>query len=399
MAQDNHMTLLDDVLEKYADSLKISDSQFEEARLRYESVGKWLQESTALKGRNPEIYAQGSFLLGTAIRPASEEDRYDVDLVCCLSYLKNEISQKDLKEKIGKELTDYALAKHMKNKPINKRRCWRMEYEDDVNFHMDFLPSIPNQDAIYKKYLLESGVREFLAQTSICFTDDKLGNYSRIDDNWLRTNPKGYAEWFKSRMKVVFEKGAMPLLEKRLYASVEAVPVHKIRTPLQKTIQLLKRHRDIMFGDDFKQKPVSMIINTLAAHAYQNEPGLIDALKRVVDDIDKYIEKDGARTIVRNPVMPEENFADKWAEDPMLEKNFHAWLKKIRKDLDELLTKTSAKDMIEYLGVMFGSRIMGKVLEKCGYGTNSQKTSSVKSYPEVKINPSQPWSSNDSCWL
>lgn len=399
MAQDNRMTLLDDVLEKYADSLKISDSQFEEARLRYESVGKWLQESTALKGRNPEIYAQGSFLFGTAVRPASDEDVYDIDLVCCLGYLKNEISQKDLKEKIGKELTDYALAKKMNSKPKNKRRCWRIEYEDGTHFHMDFLPSIPDQDVRYKKYLLESGVREALTQTSICITDDKLDNYSRIDDGWLRTNPKGYAEWFRSRMKVVFEKGAMPLLEKRLYASVEAVPVYKIRTPLQKTVQLLKRHRDVMFGDDYKQKPISMIITTLVAHAYQNESGLLDALIRIVDDIDKYIEKNGAKSIIRNPVRPDENFADKWAEDPVLEKNFYDWLNKIRKDLQVLLTKTSAKDMIEYLGVMFGSRIMGKVLEKCGYGTNSQKTSSVKSYPEVKINPSQPWSSNGRSWL
>jgi hypothetical protein len=399
MMQDNRMTLLDDVLEKYADSLKISDSQFEEARLRYESVTKWLQESTSLKDRNPEIYTQGSFLLGTTVRPASEEDRYDIDLVCCLNYLKNEISQKDLKEKIGKELTDYSLAKNMKSKPENKRRCWRIEYEDDVHFHMDFLASIPEQDVPYKKHLLESGIRENLLQTSICLTDNTLGNYDRIDDNWLKTNPKGYAEWFKFRMRTIFEKGAISLLEKRLYASIEAVPVYKVRTPLQKTIQLLKRHRDIMFEKDFKIKPTSMIITTLAAHAYQNESGLADALIRIVDNMDKYIEKNGTETIIRNPVEPDENFADKWVDDPALEKSFYDWLKKIKKDLQEALTKTSTKDMIEYLGVIFGIKTMGKVLEKCGYGTSNQKTPSAQSYPEVKISPSKPWSSNGEYWL
>lgn len=399
MMQDNHITLLDDVLEKYVDTLRISDSQFEEARLRYESAGKWLRESSALKDKNPDIYTQGSFLLGTVVRPSTEEDRYDIDLVCRLNYLKNEISQKDLKEKVGKELTEYALAKKMKNKPKNKRRCWTLEYEDDVHFHMDFLPSIPDQDLRYKKYLLESGVIESLAQTSICITDDTLANYGYIDDAWLRTNPKGYAEWFKSRMRVIFEKGAVSLLEKRLYASVEAIPVYRVRTPLQKTIQLLKRHRDIMFENDPKKKPISMIITTLSAYSYQNEPRLVDALKRVVDDMDKYIEKDGSKTIIRNPVMPDENFADKWSDDPVLEKNFYDWLKRIRKDLQELMTKTTAKDMIEYLGIPFGSKVMGKVLEKYGYGTSSQKTASVKSYPEIKINPSQPWSSNDRCWL
>ncbi|MDD5236552.1 MAG: nucleotidyltransferase [Candidatus Omnitrophica bacterium] len=400
MIQDDRMVLLDDVLEKYVDSLKISDSQFEEARLRYESVGKWLRESSALKDRRPEIYTQGSFLFGTVVRPLTEEDRYDIDLVCRLNYLKNEISQKDLKEKFGKELTDYALAKQMKSNPKKKRRCWTIEYEDDIHFHMDFLPSIPDQDMRYRKYLLESGVREALTQTSICITDDTLDNYSRIDDDWLKTNPKGYAEWFKSRMRLIFEKGAVSLLEKRLYASVEAIPVHKIRTPLQKTIQLLKRHRDIMFENEPKKKPISMIITTLAAHAYQNEARLIDALKRVVDDMDKYIEKDGAtKTVIRNPVMPDENFADKWVEDPALEKNFYDWLGKIRKDLQELMTKTSSRDMIEYLGIPLGSKVMGKVLEKYGYGADIQRATPVKSYPEVKINPSQPWSSNGRCWL
>jgi hypothetical protein len=399
MMQDNRMTLLDDVLEKYADSLKISDSQFEEARLRYESVTKWLQLSVSLKDRNPEIYTQGSFLLGTTVRPASEEDVYDIDLVCCLNYLKNEISQKDLKEKIGKELVDYCTAKGMKSKPENKRRCWRIEYEGDVHFHMDFLASIPEQDVSYKKHLLESGVIEDLLQTSICLTDDTLSNYNQIDDDWLKTNPKGYAEWFKIRMKTIFEKGAMPLLEKRLYASIEAVPVYKIRTPLQKAIQLLKRHRDIMFEKDFKIKPTSMIITTLAAHAYQNEPGLVDTLIHIVDNMDKYIEKDGAKKIIRNPVEPDENFADKWVENPVLEKSFYDWLKKVKRDLQDALTKTSTKDMIEYLGIIFGIKTMGKVLEKCGYGASNQKTPSTQSYPEVKISPSKPWSSDGECWL
>jgi len=394
MMQGDNVVLLDEVLEKYVDSLKISDSQFEEAKLRYESVGKWLQESSALKNRNPEIYPQGSFLLGTTIKPSSEEDRYDVDLVCCLNYLKNEISQNDLREKIGKELIDYALAKKMKNKPVDRRRCWTIEYEDNVHFHMDFLPAIPDQDVIYRKYLLESGVKEALIQTSICITDKTLANYNRIDDDWLKTNPRGYAEWFKTRMKIIFEKGAKVLLEKRLYASIDAVPAHRIKTPLQKTIQLLKRHRDIVFENNPKKKPISMIITTLAAHAYQNESMLINALKRIVDDMDKYIEKDKGRSIVRNPVRPDEEFTDKWVEDSELEKNFYKWLKKIREDMQEFLKKTTTKDAVEYLGTMFGAKTMGKVLESYGYGINNSAAPAVKSYPEVNINPSKPWSSN-----
>ena len=51
-------------------------------------------------------------------------------------------------------------------------------------------------------------------------------------------------------------------------ASVEAIPDYKVRTPLQSSIMILKRHRDIMFvKDELNTCPISIIITTLAAQS------------------------------------------------------------------------------------------------------------------------------------
>ena len=57
---------------------------------------------------------------------------------------------------------------------------------------------------------------------------------------------KGYAAWFRDRMKPQFEARRRALAES-LRASVEDIPEYRVKTPLQQAIQLLKRHRDMSF--------------------------------------------------------------------------------------------------------------------------------------------------------
>ncbi len=70
-------------------------------------------------GRSPlakfryEIYPQSSFLLGTAIKPLSDEDEYDFDLVLRLLILKDQIPQKGLKNLVADRLKISELNKHL----------------------------------------------------------------------------------------------------------------------------------------------------------------------------------------------------------------------------------------------------------------------------------------------
>lgn len=389
--QNSNLIMLDKVLEKYVETLSVSDAQFDKVRDRCTSIWKWLvREGSTLRDKNPEVYPQGSFLVGTAIH--HQNGALDVDLVCCMDFDKSSIAQKDLKEKLGKELTEYVKAKNMKNKPESKKRCWMVEYEDGTHFHIDILPAIPDKDGGYKKYLLESGVTDALSKTAICITDDTLANYPRIDNQWLRSNPKGYALWFKDRMKIPFERGAKSLLERQLYNAMEEIPMHKVKTPLQKAVQILKWHRDVMFEKNPDKRPISCVVSTLAAHSYQSESRLVDAVLRIAGDMDKYIGKDGE---VKNPVRPDENFADKWKADPTLKDNFDKWLERFRRDLKEAASKGSEREMIEVLGMSLGKTVMGRVLENSGYQVKSQPAPTILRYPEVKASPTKQWSSDD----
>lgn len=54
----------------------------ERARERGASLARWLnREASAIKHLDPTISYQGSFRLGTAIRPVGDKDAYDVDMI------------------------------------------------------------------------------------------------------------------------------------------------------------------------------------------------------------------------------------------------------------------------------------------------------------------------------
>ena len=72
-----------------------------------------------------------------------------------------------------------------------------------------------------------------------------------------------------------------------LAESVRAVPKYQSnKTPLQRAVQILKRHRDIMFAGD-EDKPVSIIITTLAAKAYQGDVSDFDVAKEMITSVKK----------------------------------------------------------------------------------------------------------------
>ena len=61
-----------DFLEVLAEELNISETRYEQAHDRYHSLGKCLKrDASSIKQYAPNMYAQGSFALGTVIKPYS----------------------------------------------------------------------------------------------------------------------------------------------------------------------------------------------------------------------------------------------------------------------------------------------------------------------------------------
>lgn len=353
----------DDVLEQLARALDITDAQFELAVRRYKSLGNWLDRpESSLAIYSPEISPQGSFLLGTVTRPVDDSDTFDLDLVCRLSASKADFSQAMLKESVGTEIISYAKAKSFSEMPEDKRRCWTLTYQDDVSFHMDILPALPDGER-YQMMMMREGFRDIagtdaLSGHAIAITDDRDANYHLYSDDWPISNPFGFAEWFRGRMQVrLYEAKAMFRDQQLVTASVEDVPDYKVRTPLQQSIQLLKRHRDMMFGDD-DDKPISIIISTLSAHAYQNEATISEALTTILTTMDQHILPEGAACRVPNPVNPNEDFADKWSETPRKEKLFWTWLAAARKDFGVYVQARPFNEMPDRLRKNLGEHLV-----------------------------------------
>ena len=238
------------------------------------------------------------------------------------------------------------------------RRCWTLNYADSAMFHMDILPAIPDDYG----WLLGLGVPIEFARNALCITDKKRWN---IDPDWPRSNPKGYALWFREQMKVIFESRREYVAE-QLRANIEDVPDYKVKTPLQRAIQILKRHRDIMFENDYDDKPISIIITTLASHAYNNEADLFDALSSIIDGMPNYILEKGGNAWIPNPVDPMENFADKWQEKSGKELKFRRWLLQVREDLSSAFEEIGIHKVADRLKHAFGERAVNDAMKRMG---------------------------------
>ncbi len=323
-----------------AKNLDITKTQFENLSQSYMAVGKFLENDEQFADCHPVVSPQGSLRLGTIIQPINKDDDLDVDLVYRLSSKPYFWTQKTIKDKVGERLKSSERYAPMLEKKEG-RRCWTLLYRDNADnpkekYHMDILPCVSNSmyNDIYKRLSRETFSRESIEQIAIRITDKKSVGYTTDTNeiNWLKSNPDGYALWFASRCKQTTQ-----LREAKVE---DIIPIEKYteeKNTLQRVVQLLKRHRDIMFRNDTDDKPISIIITTLAARAYKGEADIYDAFVNVILGMDSLIMRDSdGNYVISNPVNEEENFADKWPTHPKRKENFFKWLAQLKTDLRSL---------------------------------------------------------------
>lgn len=378
------------------EELDLPESAYEKAQKRYEDLGEWFNRDNSLLNYNSvHIFPQGSFMLGTAIRPVEKDDEYDLDLVCKLreGISKNSHTQKEIKELIGAELEAYRKARGIQTRLDEKHRCWCLEYKDNISFHLDIVPAIP-ADELKKTQLyelinntdIENEVAENASSSAISITDNRDSNYNEISSEWNISNPEGYGLWFAKEMRT---KGERTLLEK---ARVDELPIHERKTPLQRCVQLLKRHRDIMFKENPDSKPISIIISTLAARAYTRELDIASALNNILKKMESMINSTTPR--VSNPVNPQEDFTDKWEMSEYkhlrLEDNFKIWLKQAQKDFRIITESRDASELNKTFEKKFEINTDDKTLRE-SLGLANRETKKDKPKEHDIENPPKPW--------
>ena len=329
-----------ELLEIVCESLELSDSQFAQAKQRYEGVGTCLAGSDNPVLQTIAIYLQGSTALRTTVRPIGVNE-HDVDLVAHVPDLDVEISPAALKKAIGDCLrANGNYASLLEEMP----RCWRLSYANE--FHMDITPSIPNPGCRFGGELVPDKTLK----------------------KWKASNPNGYKRLFEERAKL------MPVIRLREHiardsakASVEPYPEPSgFKGILRRAVQIAKRHRDMMFVDDPDVAPVSVIITTLASRSYEwcvrnreygNELELvIDVIHHMPDTIEARYVNGGVHWFIWNETTAGENFAEKWNRRPERAKAFYAWHDRFCADLTQLEAVTGLDRLGEVLKCLFGSR-------------------------------------------
>lgn len=294
-----------------------------------------------------DIYAHGSTGLGTTVKPIGRED-FDVDLICKVLRFTADRPPAELKRIVGDRLKENARYAAMLEE---KKRCWRLNYARE--YHLDISPTINNAKC---------------ANGGELVPDKKLREFKP-------TNPKGYKALFERRAALIPTLRMQKALAAEDRAAVEPFPVHgTAKGILRRTVQILKRHRDVHFLEVVEEiAPISIIITTLAAQSYEycvksfvfdSELDVLIATIRLMPHfIDKPVVNGRRIYVVANETTVGENFAERWNTEPARAAAFYEWHAKALADFEALPDLQGIDVIGKSLEGSLGSSVVRKVID------------------------------------
>ena len=335
------------LLDQICQALELTAAQLEAARTSYEAVAEWLSESDNPLLKWIDIYAHGSTGLGTMVKPIGRED-FDVDLICKVLRFTADRPPAELKRIVGDRLKENARYAAMLEE---KKRCWRLNYARE--YHLDISPTINNAKC---------------ANGGELVPDKKLREFKP-------TNPKGYKALFERRAALIPTLRMQKALAAEDRAAVEPFPVHgTAKGILRRTVQILKRHRDVHFLEVVEEiAPISIIITTLAAQSYEycvksfvfdSELDVLIATIRLMPHfIDKPVVNGRRIYVVANETTVGENFAERWNTEPARAAAFYEWHAKALADFEALPDLQGIDVIGKSLEGSLGSSVVRKVID------------------------------------
>lgn len=316
--------------------LDLSPTMEKNARDKYDALSKYLDEH----GLNSDFYPQGSFLIGTTIRPYRDgkEHDYDLDVLAVLKRKKEDTDAKSVKNDVGNCIKESRIYSDKLEK--EDRNCWTLKYAevaDGVGFSLDIVPSV-DEDISIKNDIIYSGVSYSNAERTVAITNKESSFY-----DWLTSNPLGFGDWFleisnkhlTTEMKSEQYKNFSYDM-RMVFESAEKIPTYYYRSNLQRAVQFIKRHRDIYYdrsklsGD----KPSSILISALVADSIKNASFLsISAIIRafILGFRNKSISLMQDDRIL-NPVDLRENLIERYTTSRL--RNMDKWVLALKKLMD-----------------------------------------------------------------
>ena len=345
---------------EFVEKLDITPTMFKNASEKYHHLAEFLSSH----GVDADFYPQGSFALGTVVRPSTKDPNaaYDLDAICQIKSKKDDISPSELWKTVQTELEHSEI--YGSRLRVNDK-CLTIEYADigEYGFSIDIVPAADESDAKKAELQLKSPLPH-LIPTAIAIPKKTASSY-----RWITNNPKGYKEWFNG-INGPFAAYTRTSFRKKLYdqntavfASIEDIPSELERSSIQRVIQILKYHRDVHYSkrdEGDKIKPISAIINTLVTSIAQSARSSLSAyelLDYVTKELAIYssrqtlderafsakyanrsvIQRSNGQWKIPNPANPEDNLADAWNTDKTIPFYFFKWIGILREDLIESL--------------------------------------------------------------
>lgn len=335
----NYELQREELLARIAHELELDQSRRDRMEKAYNKVLEVLQKDEIFfKDLELELYVQGSVRIHTTVKPINRED-FDLDAVLHIY---------DLYSKYDPTKIYNALVRVLENDPYykticeKKDRCIRLNYKSD--FHIDILPGcMAEENDRYR----------------IAIPEKKL-------KNWSSGNPKGFGDWFLERAESPEKHILKSFADSFLKAEVDAEPLPDVnfyeKTPLQRSVQLVKRYRDIYFQD--KDNPVSsIVITTLMGLFYDKEESIYNTidncLSKIKNGYNRALEQ-GDRFKIVNPVDENEEFTDSWTEAHY--KSFYAFVEDLYLKWD-ILKKEFNTSGEKYV-MLFGEKLYRKSLQE-----------------------------------
>jgi hypothetical protein len=199
----------------------------------------------------------------------------------------------------------------------------------------------------------------------------------RKSQTWKHSNPKGYADWFESRCGL----GLQLLIEsRRLLAKAEPIPAQEAaeeKAILKRVVQLLKRWRDINYQRNPKLAPISMVLTTMAAHAYSGQHTVSEAMTAVLENFVSLIAQSKPRIYVLNPANPKEDLSERW-EDPVLYRAFIDGISDLHKRWTDALAATGVQNVSNRLEQVFGEPVTAALRKQAKALQESREKSSLR---------------------
>ncbi len=346
-------TPLDILLADIAVMVQLPPGLHAKACDRYEALRQYVvRPNSPLFGLVTQLYPQGSMAIDATTSTRGTDNEYDLDAVLEAEF-PAQMKPGEVLDLTYEALKDY----RVDAKVLRQTRCVTICYTDDM--HVDVTP------ARRRPTSLEHESNIFHAKP-----EEHLHRHVEVPMNAF-----GFAAWYRGRTpdEELFSEAFRELTFDAWNILAKADPVfHDVpdQTPLPRksvttvALQLLKRFRDIWGLGQPGRIPPSVMLSCHAGHAAQPGLSLSEMVIRQARWTAKAINsaaRMGRLIEVRNPVMHEDRFTDRWPENQQQQQTFAASLTDFADCLQFMRANDmSLEDMQEVLRKCFGSQVVTK---------------------------------------